>query len=692
MNSISNGRLREESLDTMFKVFLEMSKATSNYKHLSEIPVFTNATPEHWCAPPSVLEGLSLPDTLLRDLTVPKDNGVFESCSSYTLDTKTLLEALNDYVDERTDILQKDGVLQTIKTHHLIPVTGIEERKKQIARVTEAVTFIRNKTTKCNTGWQFSTDQYPRTLVTEYSLVCEKEWLARISYTLFWVGSIFGNLLFGWMSDRYGRRTTILLMICLEVPLAIATAFPDSYTTYIFLRIIGGLFFPALYQQPFILALELMPPSRRPNVGIVVGMLFAGGISLLAVIAYVVRDWFHLTLATSVPFVLCFGYYWLIPESPRWLVGKGRIIEAEEVLRTLAKKNGINLSEGFLFNIHRKLVNEDIGEESTNTIAINKNKVEIPEIVENKNVNCKINNMLIFNPDVTIVSKNKMINNRNAITKDSKEINIAEESTDLLEELQSLNLQPKTKTETTTQNTTRIFIKNGIDEAENKIMNDPSNENYEASLLDIFRYPNIRKKFLLSTFDWLSLGVIYNSLSYNTSNLGVNDHLAFFIGGVVEIPSYIVGWHCMERYGRRWVLCIFMCIGGLACLSCALVPDDMPWVIVALALSGRLFVAAAFAVFYVMIGELLPTVLRAQAIGLASFITGLGLLACPYIVHLAIYDRTLPLFLMGLLSISAGVIPLFLPETLNQPLPQTLKDGEVFGRNTKIFTCATASR
>nr|WCC57842.1 gustatory receptor 30.2 [Papilio machaon] len=40
MNPISNGRLREESLDTMFKVFLEMSKATGTHKHLSEIPTF----------------------------------------------------------------------------------------------------------------------------------------------------------------------------------------------------------------------------------------------------------------------------------------------------------------------------------------------------------------------------------------------------------------------------------------------------------------------------------------------------------------------------------------------------------------------------------------------------------------------------------------------------------------------------
>lgn len=49
---------------------------------------------------------------------------------------------------------------------------------------------------------------------------------------------------------------------------------------------------------------------------------------------------------------------------------------------------------------------------------------------------------------------------------------------------------------------------------------------------------------------------------------------------------------------------------------------------------GRLCAAASFSVFYVMIGELLPTVLRAQAMGAASFIAGLGLLACPYIVYL----------------------------------------------------------
>lgn len=49
---------------------------------------------------------------------------------------------------------------------------------------------------------------------------------------------------------------------------------------------------------------------------------------------------------------------------------------------------------------------------------------------------------------------------------------------------------------------------------------------------------------------------------------------AFLIlGGAVELPSYFIAWRCMDKYGRRWVLCIFMCIGGLACLSCVFVPE-----------------------------------------------------------------------------------------------------------------------
>lgn len=51
-----------------------------------------------------------------------------------------------------------------------------------------------------------------------------------------------------------------------------------------------------------------------------------------------------------------------------------------------------------------------------------------------------------------------------------------------------------------------------------------------ATPMDIITNPNIRKKFFILAFDWVANAVVYNGLSYNTTNLGVSDYLAFFIG------------------------------------------------------------------------------------------------------------------------------------------------------------------
>lgn len=47
----------------------------------------------------------------------------------------------------------------------------------------------------------------------------------------------------------------------------------------------------------------------------------------------------------------------------------------------------------------------------------------------------------------------------------------------------------------------------------------------------------------------------------------------FITGGIVEIPSYVLTWYAMDRLGRRWVLCLTMLLGGLACVSCMFVPE-----------------------------------------------------------------------------------------------------------------------
>lgn len=70
--------------------------------------MFTNATPEHWCAPLPELETLGLTEDLLKNLTVPGEDGAYDKCRSYTVDSIALHEALNDYVEERLAYLFSD--------------------------------------------------------------------------------------------------------------------------------------------------------------------------------------------------------------------------------------------------------------------------------------------------------------------------------------------------------------------------------------------------------------------------------------------------------------------------------------------------------------------------------------------------------------------------------------------------------
>ena len=59
--------------------------------------------------------------------------------------------------------------------------------------------------------------------------------------------------------------------------------------------------------------------------------------------------------------------------------------------------------------------------------------------------------------------------------------------------------------------------------------------------------------------------------------------------------------------------------------------DWNPWYTVSLAMIGKFQIAASFAVIYVYAGELMPTVVRSEAMGISSFVAGIGLLLFPYI-------------------------------------------------------------
>ena len=94
----------------------------------------------------------------------------------------------------------------------------------------------------------------------------------------------------------------------------------------------------------YVLCNELIGASKRGLVGNVLQTCFALGIMAFSLTAYYVRTWRSLTWIISLVGVPLFFLECLVPESPRWYLAQGRPKEAQEVLKTIARKNGKAMS------------------------------------------------------------------------------------------------------------------------------------------------------------------------------------------------------------------------------------------------------------------------------------------------------------------------------------------------------------
>ncbi|KAH8381366.1 hypothetical protein KR093_003477 [Drosophila rubida] len=204
-----------------------------------------------------------------------------------------------------------------------------------------------------------------------------------------------------------------------------------------------------------------------------------------------------------------------------------------------------------------------------------------------------------------------------------------------------------------------------------------------ASVLDLLRYPNLRRKTLLIFFDWFVNSGVYYGLSWNTNNLGGNQLLNFVISGAVEIPAYCLLLLTLNRWGRRSILCGCMVIAGVSLLLTIIVPHDMNWLLIACAMLGKLAITSSYGTVYIFTAEQFPTVVRSVGLGASSMVARVGGILAPYLNLLGEIWRPLPLVICGALSLTAGLLSLLLPETLNKPMPETIEDGENFGKSQK---------
>ncbi|XP_062846208.1 solute carrier family 22 member 6-A [Trichomycterus rosablanca] len=161
-----------------------------------------------------------------------------------------------------------------------------------------------------------------------------------MSQTIYMGGVLTGAVIFGGLSDRFGRKRLLTWSYFQLAVLGSFTALSPSYLSYCTFRFLTGMAVSGIILNTVSLKVEWIPTKSRTLVGTISSFFFTVGQGILAGVAYALKDWRKLHVAVSAPFFIFFLYSWWFSESARWLVLNGRCAEALQQLRRVARING----------------------------------------------------------------------------------------------------------------------------------------------------------------------------------------------------------------------------------------------------------------------------------------------------------------------------------------------------------------
>ncbi|XP_037931141.1 organic cation transporter protein-like [Teleopsis dalmanni] len=209
------------------------------------------------------------------------------------------------------------------------------------------------------------------------------------------------------------------------------------------------------------------------------------------------------------------------------------------------------------------------------------------------------------------------------------------------------------------------------------------NKNCNYSVLDLFKTPRLRRTTLLLIVIWMAISLVFDGHVRNVGSLGLNIFLTFTVASFTELPADTLLTITLDKWGRRWLACGTMVLSGVFSLLATVAPVGV--YSATLAIVGRFFVNISYNIGLQYAAEILPTVVRAQGVAFIHIMGYVASIIAPFVVYLANISPMLPLIILGVLGIIGGLLALLLPETLNHDLPQTLSDGEEFGRGQSIW-------
>ncbi|XP_071115321.1 organic cation transporter protein-like [Haliotis cracherodii] len=280
--------------------------------------VFLFAVPEHRCAIPGVendtYEVQNKAHEYLINLTIPRlasDNISYSPCTLYAHPSD-------------------------------VPLNSDDNHTTRPSRYTET----------CH-SWVYDKSSFDTTIAQSMNMVCDKKSYVTHGKMLNMAGQVIGAVVSGVLSDIFGRKTVIVVGMVLTTVLSVLLPWVTSFNVLVPVVILMTACSSTQYLASFVFGLELVGHSKRMLAGVAINFFWSIGNLIVALAAFLLREWKLRQLVLSVPSFI-FLYLFFIPESPRWLLSKGKTERAKTTLLKIAKSNGVIIHENDLESITTK--------------------------------------------------------------------------------------------------------------------------------------------------------------------------------------------------------------------------------------------------------------------------------------------------------------------------------------------------
>ncbi|MEJ5204592.1 aromatic acid/H+ symport family MFS transporter [Acinetobacter junii] len=166
-------------------------------------------------------------------------------------------------------------------------------------------------------------------------------------------GMMFGAMIFGTLSDRLGRKKTIMICVTLFSGFTFLGAFATNPVEFAILRFIAGLGIGGVMPNVVALMTEYAPKKIRSTlVAIMFSGYAIGGMTSALLGAWLVKDmgWQIMFLIAGIPLLMLPIIWKFLPESLAFLIKSGKEEQAKQIINKLLPTQDIHQNTQLVFN------------------------------------------------------------------------------------------------------------------------------------------------------------------------------------------------------------------------------------------------------------------------------------------------------------------------------------------------------